>query len=81
MSELTVLHVAKWQTLVCHWLPAPRVNIAHVLAGEDTPRVTVGPGICRTFLPAIVCGCGRYLIETVEDDAGPRAVGWEGEIG
>jgi hypothetical protein len=74
---LTVLRVRSWQSVVCHAIPAARINIRHMLAGEDVPRVTITPTTCSTALPALLCSCGRYFIEACDDD-GPQAVGWEG---
>lgn len=68
---MTTLAVLPWQRVVVH------PNFEITLEEDPTPD-PAGPLICSTTLPAIVCTCGRYLIEVVDNHQGPRPVGYEG---
>ena len=78
---VTTLQVRPWQRVVEHAIPGYAMNLGRVLEGRDVPRLAPEWTRCRTTLPALLCECRRYFIETVEDGQGSRPVGYGGEIG
>ena len=77
-----VLQVRPSQRVVEHAIEIPRYRVyLHNLSVEDVAKIAAEPTRCLTQLPALLCECRRYFIETVDDGQGPRPVGYGGEIG
>jgi hypothetical protein len=61
--ELPILRIYDSSTLLVHPLPAPHIPVTQNTSAYPLLSEASRFQLCRTRLPAVVCTCGRYLIE------------------